>query len=345
MNFLSGVLRPILDAIYHVVPNYGWAVILFTVAVRMLLLPLDIKSKRSMKRMSDVQPRINALNQKYANDKETLNRKMMELYRKEKIKPMAGCWPMIIQMFFLFGMFSAMREAANEQTVRMLLQLKDAAEYALANNLQNLAPEMLPELQSWFWIKNVFQPDSFMSTIMPAFNDKLMGIQAVGGSEMLTQANLEAVRAFLSNEDLYAFVAQHYGTNQTITYPISVLITTINITLPSNWHAFANYTNGFFILPLLAAGSQLLSTKLMPAAAPAAAPTDGSAPNPNAGMGKMMTYFFPIFSLWICATSNAVFALYWVAANVIQIIQTLVINKWMDAADAKKKGLESKEAN
>ncbi len=345
MNFLSGVLRPILDAIYHVVPNYGWAVILFTVAVRMLLLPLDIKSKRSMKRMNDVQPQINALNRKYAKDKETLNKKMMELYRKEKIKPMAGCWPMIIQMFFLFGMFGAMREAANEQTVHMLLQLKEAAEHALSSNLSSLDPNMLPELQSWFWIKNVFQPDSFMSTIMPAFNDQLMSIQAVGGNQMLTQENLDAVRAFLSNEKLYAFVAQHYGTNQTITYPISILITTLNITLPNSWNAFVNYTNGFFILPILAAGSQLLSTKLMPATTPATQSTDGSTPNPNASMGKMMTYFFPIFSLWICATSNAVFALYWVAANVIQIIQTLVINKWMDVADAKKKELVSKEAN
>ena len=54
----------------------------------------------------------------------------------------------------------------------------------------------------------------------------------------------------------------------------------------------------------------------------------------------MMKWFFPLFSLWICATSNAGFALYWVAANIIQVIQQLVINKWIDYSDSKKKLIE-----
>ena len=80
---------------------------------------------------------------------------------------------------------------------------------------------------------------------------------------------------------------------------------------------------------MLAAGSQLLATKLTPTAGS----TDPN--SPTAGTNKFMMYFFPIFSLWICATSNAAFSIYWVASNVIQIIQTIVVNKWMDAEDKK----------
>lgn len=329
MDWLGSLFRPILDAIYYIVPNYGWAVVIFTVLVKLVLLPLDIKSKRSMKRMAAVQPKMDALNKKYANDKEKLNKKMMELYQKEKISPMSGCLPLLIQMPLLFGMFAAMRIVANEENVRMLLELKSAAEAAVKAGAAQIDLSTIDPLQSWFWIKNVFQPDSFMSTIIPAFGDQLMGVYAMAGNEILTQANIDAVRAFLSDAELYSKCASVFATDQMVNYPVFMLITTVNIVLPSSWGGLFTAANGLFLLPLLAAGSQLLATKLTPTAGS----TDPN--SPTAGTNKFMMYFFPIFSLWICATSNAAFSIYWVASNVIQIIQTIVVNKWMDAEDKK----------
>ena len=121
MNFISSFLKTVLEWIYALVGNYGWSVILFTVLIRAILLPLDVKSKRGMRAMSAVQPKMQALQKKYANDKEKLNQKMNELYRKEKINPMAGCLPMLIQLPILFCMFTAMRVVANEETVRMVM--------------------------------------------------------------------------------------------------------------------------------------------------------------------------------------------------------------------------------
>ena len=85
-----------LNWIYSWVGNYGWSVVVFTLMIRLLVLPLDVKSRRGMRNMTRVQPKVAALQKKYANDKEKLNTKMMELYRKEHVSPTAGCLPMLL---------------------------------------------------------------------------------------------------------------------------------------------------------------------------------------------------------------------------------------------------------
>ncbi len=311
-GFIGDILRWLLDLIYGMIPNYGVAIVIFVLIIRMCILPLDVKSRRGMKRMQDVQPRIDEINKKYAKDKERLNQKMADLYKKEKISPMSGCLPMLLTFPILFAMFAVMREVANEKTVEMILGVKAALE---AGNL-----EYRPVLEGFLWIKNVFQPDSFMSTVVPAASaDAMLGVSAFGA---LTQEMIDEAKAFLTT-DLYANWAAAYG--NTSMYSAPLLMWTISI--PQNF-------NGLFILPILSAATQFLASKFMGTNTPQ--PTDQKQ-NSNQ---QMMKWFFPLFSLWICASSNAGFALYWVFANIIQVIQQLVINKWIDYSDSKKKLIE-----
>ena len=314
MSIISDLFRMILNGINSFVGNYGVAVVLFTILVRIVLLPLDIKTKKSMRAMTRIQPKVQELQAKYGKDQEKLNQKTMELYKKEKISPMAGCLPLLIQLPILWFMFAAMREVANEQTVKMILDLAEQAKQGL---------ECVPQLQSFLWIKNVFQPDSFC-TILPAFGDKLSAISAVSGSSILTAENIEAARAFL-NTDTYQALAAAYGAGDFIAYPIPVLITTLYITLPSSLSALMHSTNGLFILPVLAGASQWLMTRLT---------GNNQAAQQQQGMG-FMNWFFPIFSIWICMSYNAAFSLYWVVSNLIAMVQQLVINKVLDAKDKK----------
>ena len=154
-----------LNWIYGWVGNYGWAVVIFTLLTRLVLMPLDVKSRRSMRATTRIQPKVQALQKKYANDKDKLNQKMMELYKKEHVSPTAGCLPLLLQWPILIFMFTAMRVVANEHTVQMILDLRDGIQ---------------PTFQSGLWIKNVFQPDSVGSTILPAIGDTLMAISPVG---------------------------------------------------------------------------------------------------------------------------------------------------------------------
>ena len=86
--------------------------------------------------------------------------------------------------------------------------------------------------------------------------------------------------------------------------------------------------NGLFLLPIFSAVSQLAMTKLTPQQTPA----DSS----QASTGKFMNWFFPLFSLWLCSSYNGAFALYWVTSNVIAIVQTYAINKYLDKKEQRE---------
>ena len=306
LGFIGDILRWALDLIYSLVGNYGWAVLIFTLLIRLVLMPLDIKSRKSMIAMQRVQPRIDELNKKYADDKDKLNQKMAELYKKEKINPLSGCLPMLIQLPILFAMFAVMREVANEETIQMILEIKQNILAGIEN--------YQPKLQSLLWIKNVFQPDSFMSTVVPAFGSTLPEITKASGA--VTMEMIEEAKAFLQTNEYSAWAA-NYG--NAVAYSAPLLMWTI--TIPKKF-------NGLFILPILSAVSQFFTSKFMNASQQNANPQQST----NA---KLMQWFFPLFSLWICATSNAAFSIYWMAVNIISIIQSVALNRYFDRQEAK----------
>ena len=311
LGFIGDILRWALDLIYSLVGNYGWAVLIFTLLIRLVLMPLDIKSRKSMKAMQNVQPKIDELNKKYANDKDKLNQKMADLYKQEKINPLSGCLPMLIQLPILFAMFAVMREVANEETIQMILEIKQNILAGIEN--------YQPKLQSLLWIKNVFQPDSFMSTVVPAFGSTLPEITKASGT--VTMEMIEEAKAFLQTNEYSAWAA-NYG--NAVAYSAPLLMWTI--TIPKKF-------NGLFILPILSAVSQFFTSKFMNAG-------QQSSNAQQASTNKFMQWFFPLFSLWICASSNAAFALYWVFINVFQIAQQFIIGKLIDRSENNKKLIE-----
>lgn len=310
-GFIGDILRWMLDLIYSVVPNYAIAILIFVVIIRLLIMPLDVKSRRGMRRTMAIQPKIKEIEKKYGGDKERLSRKMNDLYQKEKINPFAGCLPMLLSMPILFAMFAVMRDVANLKTVEMIFDIKNALEAGVM--------DYVPEFESFLWIKNVFMPDSFTATVVPAAGSGLIELTAFGA---LTQEMIDEARAFVAT-DLYRTWTEGFGNN--IVYSAPMILFNINV---------PQVFNGWFVLPVLSAVTQLLASKLLGNEAENAEAKDKN--DDQASTQKMMKWMFPIISLWICSTSNAGFALYWVAANVIQAVQTIGINKWLDYLEAKK---------
>ncbi len=103
MGFLGGPLGWIMDLIYQVVNNYGWSIILFTVLVKVAMLPFTIKQQKSTARMQAYQPMINEINKKWANDKQRQQEELFKLQEEFGFSPMAGCAPMMLTMLVLFG--------------------------------------------------------------------------------------------------------------------------------------------------------------------------------------------------------------------------------------------------
>ena len=98
LTFLAKPIYWLLDFLYGIVGNWGWAIVLLTCIVKAVLYPISAAGYRSMARMKEVTPRMKALQEKYKDDKQRLNQAMMELYRTEKINPIGGCLPIMLQI-------------------------------------------------------------------------------------------------------------------------------------------------------------------------------------------------------------------------------------------------------
>lgn len=111
LGFFSPMARPMLQLLRLVnrwVHNYGVSIILVTVLIKIVFWPLTHKSYKSMKAMQNLQPKMKELQALYKDDKQGLNRAMMQLYRDQKVNPMGGCLPMILQIPFFFAFYNAL---------------------------------------------------------------------------------------------------------------------------------------------------------------------------------------------------------------------------------------------
>ena len=97
---------PILEYFHKLTNSYGWAIILLTVLVRILVWPLVVKSTQSMQKMSGMQPMMKRIQDRYKNDPEKFQKKMMEFYSKNKMNPLGGCLPTLVQLPVLFALFA-----------------------------------------------------------------------------------------------------------------------------------------------------------------------------------------------------------------------------------------------
>ncbi|MDE0449648.1 MAG: membrane protein insertase YidC [Spirochaetaceae bacterium] len=111
IGWLANILRFFLDFFYRLIPNYGVAIILLTVLIKILFFPLTQKSFESTSKMSMLGPKIEEIKKKYQGKPEKLNQEMMALYRKEGVNPVGGCLPLLLQMPIFFALFELLNNA------------------------------------------------------------------------------------------------------------------------------------------------------------------------------------------------------------------------------------------
>lgn len=107
IKFLEMIAVDVLKAINGIVGNYGIAIIIVTILMRILIFPLTLKQEKSMKKMKDIQPELDKIREKYKDDPQTLNQKTMELYKENNVNPMGGCLPILIQMPIFVALYYA----------------------------------------------------------------------------------------------------------------------------------------------------------------------------------------------------------------------------------------------
>ena len=307
-NFISDFFVVVLKWVYSWMQSYPGAIITVTIAIRLLILPLDLRQKQSARKTAMIQPKVESLKKRYANNPQQLQKKQQELYRKEGIKPLAGCLPMLITLPIFFAFFGAMRVLAAEQTVAFIMNAQHFGEGAF-------------QLPSWLWVHNLWQPDSGIEPILPTAAKFISYVQT-NMTSISPQSVHMLANAGMLNIDYSAGTYLTELANGASPIPIyDKLVESIKIA-----NGVQGVNNGWFVLPVLAGGTLFLQQKL------------SMGQNPQmAQQGKMMLYFFPLFSVYICATANTAFALYWLFANLYALAQLLVMNYIYKMRDKKAK--------
>lgn len=188
MRFISELigypLGGIMWLIYSLLHNYGLAILIFTVIVRLILFPLSVKQQKSTAAMAAFQPKLDKLKKQYANNQQKLQEEQMKLYAEEDINPMASCLPMVFQLFFLYGVFDVVYRPLthilrmSKETVSALTEIvKPLYE---GNNYFQSRPEIYI-LQSAQDHPELFTGvDADVLEKMAGFNNKLFGLVDLG---------------------------------------------------------------------------------------------------------------------------------------------------------------------
>jgi len=147
-SFIATPMAYLLDWIYGWCHNYGVAIIIFTLFVRGALFPLYASQIKGQLKMAEIQPKMQALQKKYASDREALGREMQKLYKEEQYNPMMGCLPLVIQMPILMGLFYMLRNPG---------LYVDSPSIILASH------------ESFWWLQDLSQPDQWVLPIITGF--------------------------------------------------------------------------------------------------------------------------------------------------------------------------------
>lgn len=127
VHIIASPLFWLLTKLHTLVSNWGWAIVLLTLTVKAVLYPLNAASYRSMAKMRAVAPRLEALKKEYGDDRMKLQQEMMALYKTEKINPLGGCLPILLQIPVFFGLYSALLASVELRGAPWILWIHDLA--------------------------------------------------------------------------------------------------------------------------------------------------------------------------------------------------------------------------
>ena len=280
--------------------NVFLTILISTILLRALTIFSDIKTRKSSAKMAEVQPEIQRLQKKYANDPRRFQAEQTKLMKEKGVSMWGSCLPMLITMPLFFCFIAAFRYWGYEMNLRLLVD-------------EN-AMELFKSFK-FLWINNIWQPDNGLTPVLangasflatPQLSN-LLYLQEPGVGEKLVEMGLAVTKVY-----------QGGVSYQLLSNDAAIAI--YDAAIQPFLDVYKGYNNGWFIISILAGGTNFLSAWLMTKNTPAA--------NEEAAKStKWMNYLFPVMSFIFCLNYNAAFAIYWTLTSVIMIIVNLILNK------------------
>ena len=288
--------------LYNLTGSYGWAVVLFALAVNLILTPFMAKSKKSMMRSTRLQPKIQEIQRRHEGNPQKLNAEMQKLYREEGVNPMSGCLWSLIPFPILIALYSVIRQPLT----RMMF----------------VAEEFVTTLQNFFVEKGLYEVASRADAYVEITLTRL------------SHDNWDLVQSGLAGKidpnflDIdFSFLGLNLGDQPKWNFFVDTDWSDAHVWLPAL---------GLFLIPFISAFLSWVSMKISSASNPPTAQNDQSA-----ATMKSMNLMMPLMSVWICFVMPAAMGVYWIANSVFGIardyILTKVYKKQLEIEDAERK--------
>ena len=287
-EFFANIFGYLLQFLYTLVNNYGLAIILFTLIIKLLLLPLSIKQQKTMKKSSELQEKVKVMQFKYKNDPEKLNKEMMNLYKTENVSPFSGCLTSIIQMLLLLSIFylvrsplTFMEKIPQENINTYIQQLKDEGKV-----ISNVYPE-IDLIRETELLKEKNPEDQFIEKTNIKMN--FLGLDL----SKIPQQNMTDYTVYIIP---VLYILSSF---------ISIRITTAKQQKDKEDKKLKNIDGN--------TGKEIKE--------------ENNEMDAVMQTNKMMSWFVPIMSISIAFIAPLGLALYWLISNILMIAEGLIIDK------------------
>ena len=314
MGFISELFGYVLNWLYEVVNNYGVAIIIFSILLRVILIPITIKQQKSLKKSAVLQEKMAEIQKKYKNNPEKLNQETIELYKKEKMSPFSGCLSSILQLIIILSVFWLVSEPLTY--------------------MKRISPEIIESYTNEMRESEFEQNGSYIQiSLLDYAETKYQEI-----NEQLQQENVE------NREELEAKRDEYNQLRLNMDF-LGIDLSKVPTQDLDDWKVY--------IIPVLYVITSFISIKLTTAmqnkkkkqkeneiviANGEEKTKEPDQPDPMEqmqAMDKGMVYMIPIMSIMIAIIAPLGLALYWLVSNILMIIERLIINKIMELKDRK----------
>ena len=312
MGFISEIFGYLLNWLYQIFNNYGIAIIIFSIILKIILIPITIKQQKSLKKSAELQKEMTEIQKKYKNNPEKLNQATIELYKREKMSPFSGCLSSILQIIIILSVFWLVSQPLTYMT--------------------RTNPELIEKYTKEMQESGYNSNNSYVQiAVIDYAETKYQELTA-----QLEQENIE------NREELEAKRDEYNQLRINMDF-LGLDLSKVPTQSLNDWKVY--------IIPALYVITSAISIKITTnmqnkkkeKEIVVAKEGEGEEPDPMEQMQQMnksMMYMMPIMSVMIAAIAPLGLALYWLISNILMIIERLIINKVMDVIEKKK---DSKE--
>ena len=292
-SFFANIFGYLLELLYNLVNNYGLAIILFTILIKLILLPLSIKQQRTMKKSTELQEKMKIIQFKYKNNPEKMNQEMMDLYKKENMNPFSGCLTAIVQLILLLSIFylvksplTFMEKIPQDNINQYVKQLQEDG----GKTVSQVYPE-IDIIREYNWLKEKNPEDEYIDRANLQMN--FLGLDL----SKIPQQNMTDYTVYI--------IPVLYILSSFISIKMTTAMQNKNKKDKEKEDVQIDGNTGKELVPQ----------------------EEENEMDAVMQTNKMMSWMMPIMSISIAFVAPLGLALYWLVSNILMIIERLVLDK------------------